>query len=338
MNKTLIIAEAGVNHNGDIKMAYQLIDAAAEAKVDYVKFQTYKTEHLVSVDAEKAEYQKENSGAGETQFEMLKRLELPYHEHQPLKQYAEAKGIKFLSTGFDDESLDFLNQLGIDFYKIPSGEAVNYLYLKKVASLGKSVILSTGMCTYEEVEWSVNALVQFGVKKENITVLHCNSEYPSPYEDLNLKVIPELAKQLGVKTGYSDHSMGIEVSVAAVALGATVIEKHFTLDRNLPGPDHLASLEPNELKQMVEQIRHVEVALGNNQKTRSASEEKNIVPARKGLYFKTAIKAGTVLTVEHLLVRRPCQFVSAKDVERFIGKTIKQDVAKDQPLKEEHFA
>lgn len=337
MNKTIIIAEAGVNHNGDLQKALALIDAAADAGADYVKFQTFKADKLVSSEAKQAAYQSTNMGKEISQYEMLKALELNHEQHYILKKYAESKGIKFLSTGFDDESIDFLVQLGIDFLKIPSGEATNYLYLKKVASYGLPVILSTGMCTMEEVEWSLNTLEKNGVSRDKITLLHCTTEYPAPMEGVNLNVIQSLANLLGVKTGYSDHTQGIEVSIAAVALGAVLIEKHFTLDRNLPGPDHKASLEPNELKQMVTAIRNIEKALGDGIKKRTATESKNIVPARKSLFFAKDLNKGAVLTLTDLIAKRPGDGIAANNAEYYIGKKLKQDVRAETKLKQEDF-
>lgn len=337
MNRTIIIAEAGVNHNGDLQKALALIDAAAAAGADYVKFQTFKADKLVSPEAKQAAYQSTNMGKEISQYEMLKALELNQEQHYILKKHAESKGIKFLSTGFDDESIDFLVQLGSDYLKIPSGEATNYLYLKKVASYGLPVILSTGMCTMEEVEWSLNTLEKNGVSRDKITLLHCTTEYPAPMEGVNLNVIQSLANLLGVKTGYSDHTQGIEVSIAAVALGAVLIEKHFTLDRNLPGPDHKASLEPNELKQMITAIRNIEKAMGDGIKKRTAAESKNIVPARKSLFFSTDLNKGSVLALTDLIAKRPGDGISANKAEQYIGKKLKHDVKAETKLKQEDF-
>ncbi len=333
MNKTIIIAEAGVNHNGNIAMAYKLIDVAVNAGADYVKFQTYKTENLVDSTAEKAEYQKHTSGKNESQYEMLKRLELPFEEHKSLKRYAETKGIKFLSTGFDDESLDFLNELGIDFFKIPSGDAVNHLYLKKVASFSKPIVLSTGMCTMEEVKKSVEVLTNCGIHKSQITILHCNSQYPSPYEDLNLSAMHQIKFETGCKVGYSDHTTGFEASIAALALGAVVIEKHFTLDKNLEGPDHSASLAPNELVEFISQLRKVELALGMKEKVRSKSEAQNIIPARKSLYYKTNLNKGHAINEKDLMAKRPGDGISASELEKVIGKRTRNNVFAGSKLK-----
>ena len=284
MKPVLIIAEAGVNHNGDLKIAKALIDAAADAKVDIVKFQTFKTEKLVSKDAKKATYQQKNSD-NEAQFEMLKKLELPQEWHYNLKKYAESKGVKFLSTGFDHESLNFLNTLNPLFFKIPSGEISNKPYLEHVASFGKPIVLSTGMSNLKEIEAAINVLTNNGVLKNDISVLHCNTEYPTPFVDVNLKAMLTIKKHFSVEIGYSDHTLGIEVAIAAVAMGAKVIEKHFTISRTMEGPDHAASLEPSELKQMVESIRNIELALsGNGEKEPSCFriEEQN---SRKEKYI-----------------------------------------------------
>jgi len=261
MNKIIIIAEAGVNHNGDINIAKRLIDVAAEAGVDYVKFQTFKASKLVTKNAKRAEYQDTNTKNTDSQFEMLKKLELSQEDHYHLIEYCKSKKIKFLSTGFDHESIDLLHKIGIRLAKIPSGEITNLPYLRKIASLFPEVILSTGMADIEEVKEAVDVLLNGGVIKSNIRVLHCNTEYPTPMKDVNLKAMLHIKEEVGIKIGYSDHTLGVEVPVAAVALGAEVIEKHFTLDRNMEGPDHRASLEPNELKLMVNLIRNIEQAL-----------------------------------------------------------------------------
>ncbi|MDL2291966.1 N-acetylneuraminate synthase, partial [Bacteroides sp. OttesenSCG-928-F21] len=282
MGKALIIAEAGVNHNGSIELAKQLIDAAADAGVDYVKFQTFRTENLVSKFAKKAEYQSRNlSDRDDTQYSMLKKLELSLDDHYELIDYCQSKGVKFFSTAFDLESIDFLVSLNLGLWKIPSGEITNYPYLKRIAQRKEPVILSTGMSELSEIKDAIYILNTFGVPKELITVLHCNTEYPTPMCDVNLLAMQTLQKELGVPTGYSDHTLGIEIPIAAVALGAVVIEKHFTLDRNMEGPDHKASLEPHELKSMVTAIRNVEIALGSEEKIVSSSEKENKKVARK---------------------------------------------------------
>lgn len=267
MQHTLIIAEAGVNHNGSIELAKQLIDAAADAGVDYVKFQTFKTENLVSRSAKMADYQKRNMSVGEnSQYSMLKKLELSPQQHYELVSYCNEKGINFFSTAFDLDSVDFLASLHLGLWKIPSGEITNYPYLRKIASYKEPVILSTGMSTFDEIADAISVLIKFGVSKEQITILHCNTEYPTPMNDVNLKAMHTIGEKFSVNVGYSDHTQGIEVPIAAVALGATVVEKHFTLDCTMDGPDHKASLEPQELKAMVTAIRNIEQALGNEEK------------------------------------------------------------------------
>ena len=305
MSKTLIIAEAGVNHNGDINLAKKLIDVAAQAGVDYVKFQTFKAEKLVTEKAKQAHYQEKNIGnVGETQFAMLKKLELDLDTHNLLIAYCKEKGVKFLSTAFDLDSVDLLNELGIDVFKIPSGEMTNLPYLEKIAGLGKPVILSTGMCTIGDVERAYNVFIDGGIAQEDLSILHCNTEYPTPMEDVNLKAMNTLGQAFDVRYGYSDHTLGIEVPIAAVARGASVIEKHFTLDKQMQGPDHKASLEPNELIAMVRAIRNIEAALGSSIKQPSKSEKKNIVLGRKSIVASLHIKKGELLTLENLTVKR----------------------------------
>lgn len=306
MRKTLIIAEAGVNHNGSLAIARQLIDKAVEAGVDIIKFQTFKAERLVAKSARQAEYQQRNIGKeGESQLEMLKRLELSQEDHEELLAYCREKGIRFFSTAFDMESIDYLHSLHLGLWKIPSGEITNYPYLRKIAQYHEPVILSTGMCGLDDVEAAIKVFLENGLQKEQITILHCNTEYPTPFEDVNLRAMHELSEKFGVSVGYSDHTQGIEVPIAAVALGATVIEKHFTLDRTMEGPDHKASLEPNELKAMVSAIRHIELSLGTGHKDVSPSERKNIEIARKSIVAARAIKKGEMLTEENLTVKRP---------------------------------
>ncbi|MFJ1490664.1 N-acetylneuraminate synthase [Capnocytophaga canis] len=329
--RTLIIAEAGVNHNGDISKAKQLIDVAALAGVDYVKFQTFKAEKLVTKTAQRADYQNKNTGDGDSQFEMLKKLELSQEVHYELMNYCKQKNIKFLSTGFDCESLEFLHKIGVTLAKVPSGEITNYPYLKKVAQLFKEVILSTGMADIQEIKEAVAVLTKYGVAKENITVLHCNTEYPTPMEDVNLKAMLHIQHELGVKVGYSDHTLGIEVPVAAVALGATVIEKHFTLDKNLPGPDHKASLEPEELKVMVEAIRNIEKAVaGSGVKELSASETKNKAIARKSIVAIKDIKRGEVFTEGNITVKRPGTGISPMKWNEILGQVAVRDFQEDE--------
>ena len=330
MKRTLIIAEAGVNHNGDIAKAKALIDKGAEAGVDYVKFQTFKAEKLVTKQAQRAAYQDKNTQNNDSQYEMLKKLELSQTVHQELIDYCKVKGVKFLSTGFDNDSLAFLAQLGVRIAKVPSGEITNLPYLRQVASLFPEVILSTGMATINEIKDAVKVLTDEGVSKEKITILHCNTEYPTPMEDVNLKAMLHIQKELGVSVGYSDHTLGIEVPIAAVALGATVIEKHFTLDKTLPGPDHKASLEPDELKAMVSAIRNIEKAIGGSGlKEVSPSEEKNRPIARKSIVAATKIAQGQVFTSENLTIKRPGTGISPMQWDEVIGKKAKKDFQED---------
>lgn len=331
MNHTLIIAEAGVNHNGSIEMAKQLIDAAAVAGVDYVKFQTFKAEKLVTKDAKQAEYQQRNA-AEDSQYAMLKKLELTPRQHEELITYCMQKGVRFLSTAFDLESIEYLHSLNLGLWKIPSGEITNYPYLKRIAQYGEPVIMSTGMCSMGDVEQALNVLLRNGLTKEQISLLHCNTEYPTPMQDVNLKAMLQLRDEFGIKVGYSDHTKGIEVPIAAVALGAEVIEKHFTLNRTLPGPDHKASLEPNELKAMVDAIRNIEQALGNGQKHVSASEEKNMAIARKSIVAAKDIKRGELLTEENLTTKRPGSGISPMRWEEVIGTKAIRDFAEDEQI------
>ena len=332
MKKVIIIAEAGVNHNGDINKAMQLIDKAVEASVDYIKFQTFKTELCISKNAVKADYQIENTqNSSESQLEMVKKLELSFDQFIELEKYCQQKGIKFLSTGFDSESLTFLAQLGVTIAKIPSGEITNLPYLRQVASLFPEVILSTGMATIDEIKDAVKVLTDNGVSKDKITILHCNTEYPTPMEDVNLKAMLHIQRELGIPVGYSDHTLGIEVPIAAVALGATVIEKHFTLDKTLPGPDHKASLEPDELKAMVSAIRNIEKAIGGSGlKEVSKSEAKNKPIARKSIVAATNIKKGNIFTPENLAVKRPGTGISPMQWDEIIGKEAKRDFQEDE--------
>lgn len=330
MKKTLIIAEAGVNHNGDIAKAKALIDKGAEAGVDYVKFQTFKAANLVTKQAKRAAYQDKNTQDNDSQYEMLKKLELSQAVHQELVDYCAEKGVQFLSTGFDFESLEFLAHLGITIAKVPSGEITNLPYLRKVAVLFPEVILSTGMATIDEIKEAVKVLTDNGVNKDKITVLHCNTEYPTPMEDVNLKAMLHIQRELGVPVGYSDHTLGIEVPIAAVVLGATVIEKHFTLDKTLPGPDHKASLEPDELKAMVTAIRNIEKAIGGSGiKEVSASEAKNKPIARKSIVASKFIRKGDLLTEENITVKRPGTGISPMQWDEVVGKTAKKDFEED---------
>ena len=322
-----IIAEAGVNHNGDINLAYQLVDAAKAAGVDCIKFQTFKSENLVSHTAQKAEYQKAATGDS-SQQDMLKQLELSFDEFVSLKKYCDRKGICFLSTPFDFESIEFLNSIEMPFWKIPSGEVTNYPYLVALAKTGKPVVMSTGMCEMQEIEDAIAVLRENGTS--DIKLLHCNTEYPTPYEDVNLRAMKTLRDAFGVEVGYSDHTKGIEVPIAAVAMGATVIEKHFTLDRNMEGPDHKASLEPQELKQMVDSIRHIEAALGSGDKRPSPSEKKNMAVARKSIVAAKRIKAGDILTEENITVKRPGNGICPMRWKEVLGTRAVRDFEEDE--------
>lgn len=338
MKKVLIIAEAGVNHNGDINKALELIDVAAEVRADFVKFQTFKAEKIVNPTAQKAAYQKNNMKDDEnTQFGMLKKLEMGEDWYPVLIERCQNKGINFLSTGFDTESIDFLNKLEIPFYKIPSGEITNKPYLQYIARKGKDIILSTGMATLDEVKAAMDVIIQEGIKKEGITILHCNTEYPTPMEDVNLLAMNQMANELGVKVGYSDHTLGIEVPIAAVALGASVIEKHFTLDRNLPGPDHAASLEPAELKAMVQAIRNVEKAIaGSGVKEPSSSEKKNMPIARKSLHLTRNLRKGDFIHEDDLISLRPGDGISPMHIEEVLGKELLLDLSEGTKLLNEY--
>lgn len=319
MQRTFIIAEAGVNHNGDIGIAKKMIDAASAAGADAVKFQTFKTERIVSINAPKAEYQIENTNIIESQYQMLKKLEIDKEKHLELMEYCEKKNILFLSTPFDIESVKMLAELGIEIIKIPSGEITNLPYLREVAKQKKKVILSTGMSNMQEIKEAVQILRQNGT--EDITVLHCNTQYPTPMEDVNLKAMISMKDELGLPVGYSDHTQGIEVPIAAVAMGAAVIEKHFTLDRAMEGPDHKASLEPDELTAMVKAIRNIEKALGNGVKTLSKSEKDNLAIARKSIVAACKIEKGELFTEKNLTVKRPGNGISPMKWDEMIGKT-----------------
>ena len=316
----IIIAEAGVNHNGSIELAKKLIDVAAEAGADFVKFQTFKAETLVTQTADKAEYQKEITNTDETQFEMIKKLELDRNAHETLIEYCKQKDIQFLSTAFDHDSIDLLDELNIPLFKIPSGEITNLPYLRHIGKMGKPIIMSTGMSSLEEVRDALNVLIESGAEKEQITILHCNTEYPTPMEDVNLKAMLTIRDELGVNVGYSDHTLGIEIPIAAAAMGATVIEKHFTLDRTLPGPDHAASLEPHELKKMVSAIQNIEKAMGDGIKKSSPSEIKNMSIARKSIVAKKPIKKGELFSEENLTIKRPGTGISPMEWENIISK------------------
>lgn len=328
-NKVFIIAEAGVNHNGSIELAKKMVDAAKESCVDAVKFQTFKAERVVSKKAEKAQYQKDTTNESESQFEMLRKLELDVEAHKELIAYCEKKSIMFLSTPFDHDSIDMLYDLGLEIFKIPSGEITNLPYLRHIGSLGKKVVLSTGMSNLKEVGDALNILINAGTSKDNITVLHANTMYPTPMEDVNLNAMLRIQKEFGVSIGYSDHTLGIEVDIAAVAMGASVIEKHFTLNKQMDGPDHKASLEPNELKSMVLAIRNIEKALGSFEKKPSPSESINIDIARKSIVSKKDIKKGEALSEENITTKRPGNGISPMEWDSVIGKNANKDYQMD---------
>lgn len=325
--KILIIAEAGVNHSGDLVRARRLIDVAADAGADLVKFQTFNADRLISASAPKAAYQTRTTDAGETQHTMIRRLELDRGMHENLIEHCHARGIGFFSTGFDIESIDMLAELGLDRFKIPSGEITNLPYLRYVGRYGKPVILSTGMANLGEIEAAINVLEQSGTPRDRITVLHCNTEYPTPMADVNLRAMCTIRDAFGVAVGYSDHTLGIEVAIAAVALGATVIEKHFTLDRNLPGPDHKASLEPDELNAMVTAIRNIEQALGDGIKRLTPSEAKNKPIARKSLLASQAIRSGEVFSAENITAKRPGTGITPMRWDEVLGRRAPRDFA-----------
>ena len=326
MNHVLIIAEAGVNHNGSLDLAYKMVDAAKRASVDCIKFQTFKSQNLVSKNASKADYQKENTGDG-TQIEMLKKLELTYADFSGLKDYCDKVGIRFISTPFDLESIRFLDSLDIPFWKIPSGEITNYPYLKAIAKTGRPVILSTGMSTIYDIQQALDVLTRNGTT--DIKLLHCNTEYPTPYEDVNLNAMKTIHDAFGCEVGYSDHTKGIEIPIAAVAMGATIIEKHFTLDNNMEGPDHKASLEPDELFEMVKCIRNIEKSFGTGIKKPSESEKKNIAIVRKSIVASCYIKKGETFTEKNITVKRPGSGISPMKWDDVIGLIAKKDYSED---------
>ena len=333
MNKVLIIAEAGVNHNGSLNIAKQLIDKAVFAQADVIKFQTFDSKSLTTKNAQQAEYQKANTNKNDTQYKMLKKLELKYDDYIDLKEYCRFKGIEFLSTAFDMKSIEFLNKLEMNRWKIPSGEITNLPYLIKIASLKKPVILSTGMSTMKDIRDAITALKSNGTK--DLVVLHCTTEYPTPFEDVNLRAMLTIKEEFSVDIGYSDHTKGIEVPIAAVALGAKVIEKHFTLDRNMEGPDHKASLEPHELKAMVDAIRNIEKSLGDGIKKPAKSELKNMAIARKSIIAKRNIKAGEIFTEKNLTVKRPGNGISPMKWFEILGKKASQNFDEDELIKYE---
>lgn len=332
MKSVFIIAEAGVNHNANLETAHQLIEAAASSGVDAIKFQTAVIEEEVSEKSELVDYQKNNTDNVKNQLDLAKKVHLPNNVWLELKEHAEKVGLIFMSSAFSVAGVSILANLGIKIYKIPSGEVTNLPYLRKIASVAKRVILSTGMANLKEIENALNILQKEGLSKENITVLHCNTEYPTPFTDVNLMAMLHIAETLGVKIGYSDHTIGIEIPIAAVALGAKVIEKHFTLDKNQSGPDHKASLEPNELKSMVIAIRNIELALGNGFKVPSKSELKNIKLVRKSIVAKHDIKIGEIFTESNLSVKRPGTGISPMNWDNVVGEISKYNFKKDDQI------
>jgi len=332
--KTIVISEAGINHNGDLGLAKKLIEVAAKSGADYVKFQTFNAERLVTKGAPKARYQMQNSNSSESQFEMLKSLELSESMHKELIEESAVQGIGFISTAFDVESANALLLLGQDIFKIPSGEITNLPYLRHIGSFGKKIILSTGMSNLQEVSDALKILEVSGTPKSQITVLHCTSAYPAPVSEVNLLAMQTIKETLDVAVGYSDHTLGIEVSIAAVALGATVIEKHFTLDRNLPGPDHLASLEPDELKSMVSQIRNIEMALGDGVKRAMPSELENISLVRRSVVANCSIRKEEIFSELNLAAKRPGTGISPMDWDRIIGRQARRDFHADELIDE----
>jgi len=332
MDKVIIIAEAGVNHNGSYELAKQMIIAAKEAGADYIKFQTAVPELVISKYAVQADYQKENTGVEESQLDMCRRIHLPLGDYQRLKWDCEREGIKFLSTSFDLVSIDVLEELRMDFMKIPSGEITNLPFLRKIAGLGIPVILSTGMSNLGEIEKAIGVLEGNGLGREKIILLHCNTEYPTPYEDVNLKAMQTLSRSFSTRVGYSDHTLGIEIPIAAVAMGASVIEKHFTLDRGMEGPDHKASLMPGELKAMVSAIRNVELALGDGRKEPTGSELANLAVARKSIVAACGIKKGEEFTTQNLTTKRPGDGISPMEWYRVLGKVAVRDFGEDERI------
>lgn len=330
-NLPIIIAEAGVNHNGSLEMALKLVDAAANAGVDYVKFQTFKSESLVTPDSETATYQKDNCNAT-SQFEMLKELELTFSDFKKISEYCKEKNIGFLSTPFDPESIDFIASLGVDYMKVPSGEITNLPYLRKIAATFIPVIISTGMCEWEDIKNALQPFLEAGYNKDKIILLHCNTQYPTPMKDVNLLAMVEMRNYFNLPTGYSDHTVGIEVPVAATALNARVIEKHFTLDRSLPGPDHAASLEPHELTDMVKAIRNVKQCLGSATKKITDSERQNLIAARRSIVAAKNIRKGEQFTESNITTKRPGGNLSPMMWDNVIGKTAARDFSPDEPI------
>lgn len=325
-----IIAEAGINHNGSIVLAKKLIDVASEAEADAVKFQTFKAKNLTTKNSEKANYQKKSTEQSDSQFNMLKKLELSKEMHIELINYCKEKKIKFLSSPFDHDSINLLNELGLDIFKIPSGEITNLPYLRKIGKLNKKIFLSTGMSNMDEIRNASDILINSGTKKNNITILHANTEYPTPIEDVNLKAMITIGNNLDLKFGYSDHTLGIEIDIAAVAMGASCIEKHFTLDCNMEGPDHKASLEPDQLKKMVKSIRNIELAMGSGIKKPSESEKKNIKIVRKSIVAKTIIKKGEIFNENNITIKRPGSGISPMRWDDVLGTTATKDYTEDE--------
>jgi N,N'-diacetyllegionaminate synthase len=323
--KTFIIAEAGVNHNGELSLAKQLVDIAKDAGADAVKFQTFKSENLATINAKKATYQKETTSTDESQFDMLKKLELTHEMHIELISYCKQQEILFLSSPFDCDSVVYLERLNLPVFKIPSGEILHVPYLRKIATINKPTILSTGMCTMDDIEFGVKTLLNSGLDKSNLYLLHCTTEYPCPFEDVNLNAMATIQNKFGVPVGYSDHTPGITIPIAAVAMGATIIEKHFTLDKSLTGPDHRASLNPKELKDMVDQIRIVEKVKGNGIKEPSLTEQKNIEIVRKSIVAKENIQKGETFTIHNLICKRPAGGISPKEWDNILGKKAKKN-------------
>jgi len=331
--RILIIAEAGVNHNGNIEIAKKLIEKAAEAGADFVKFQTFKADSLVSKKAKKAKYQLSSENSDEKdQYSMLKKLEIPLEWYSILINFCKKNRIKFLSTGFDENSIDYLDSINMSYFKIPSGEITNLPYLIHVAKKQKKIIVSTGMSTMNEINRALDILIQNGVSKENITVLHCNTQYPTPMEDVNLKAMLSIRNEFDIKVGYSDHTLGIEIPIAAAALGAVIIEKHFTLDNQLPGPDHKASLNPKDLKRMITSIRNLEAAMGNGQKIPSKSELENLRVVRKSIHLENDLKKGEVIKKSDLKMMRPGDGISPMDINLILGKKTLKKLFKGHKL------
>jgi N-acetylneuraminate synthase len=332
--KTIIIAEAGVNHNGSLKIAKEMIFEASRAGADYIKFQTFITGNLVSKDARQADYQSKNLGIETSQFEMLQKLELSKEDHLELIKSCKENGIAFFSTAFDLDSVELLMNLDIPIWKIPSGEITNLPYLRKIGSIGKPIIISTGMATLGEIEDAIGVLELSGTVRENITVLHCTTEYPAPIDEVNLNAMVTIGKAFKVKYGYSDHTEGIEIPLAAVAMGASVIEKHFTLDKNMIGPDHKASLSPGELRDMVAGIRKIELSLGDGIKIPSAGEIKNKVAARKSIVASKNIRQGELFTIDNITVKRPGDGISPMHWDQILGRQAKRNFARDEQIEQ----